>query len=148
MPSTIFFDSDSIKGYYIWVASLDLLDFGYIYARLYRKIMECDDAVDISKYRFSCGINVPYDDIDTLIIIDDCIPVIGIPDRVRILSMTKLEARGYIRSYPQLVETDFKILKLIEKVFLASPELFNLTEKDCQLLKIRKFYRQDLQKND
>lgn len=144
MPSTIHFDSDSIKGYFVWVASSDLLDFSYIYARLYRKIMECDDASDIMKYRFSSGINVPYDDIDTLIIVNECIPTSGIPDRIKIVSMTRLEARGHVSSFPQLVETDFKVLKMLEKAFLKSPELFDLSKEDCQILKIRESYRRDL----
>lgn len=146
MTSTIFMDSDSIKGYRVWTATTDTLDFSCIYARLYRKILACDDAAEIRKYQFSCGLNVPYADIDTLIIIDECLPLDGIPDRVKILTMTRLEARGHISSCPLLIDSDYQVIKLIERVLLNQPDFFGLTDDDKKLLTDRETYRQDIRR--
>lgn len=146
MTSLILLDDASIKGYSIWIASDDVLDFSFIYARLYRKIQTHEDAGEMRKYRFSHGLQVPYSSVDTLIIIDECLPIEGIPDRIKIISMTRLEVRGHISSCPQLLETDFKVLKLIERILLNQPEVFGLTETDRQLLSSRESYRQDIRR--
>ncbi len=144
MTSTIFMNADTIKGYRVWVATTDTLDYSYIYAQLYRKILECDDTVEIQKYQFSCGLNVPYGDIDTLIIVDKCLPLTGIPKRIRILSMTRLEARGHVSSSPFLINTDHQVIKLIEKILLNQSDFFCLTDDDKKLLAERESYRRDI----
>lgn len=146
MTSTIYLDDASIKGYSIWVASDDALDFSFIYARLYRKIAEHEAASEMQKYQFSHGFQVPYDSVDTLIIIDECLSMEGIPERIKIIHMTRLEARGHISSCPQLLDTDFKVLKLIERILLNQPEAFGLIDADRQLLNSREAYRQDIRR--